>query len=140
MADSSSLWSQVGEQADKLLRLLEDRSFEGQPRDAAIVFMYSRARRLYMAALLLLRAELPEESAIIGRSLFETAMRLRQLAADPTDRDALIVGWLRGSITESEGLLRDARSLGVDPDIEEELERSKERRNLLDAYASPDYA
>ena len=56
--------------------------------------MHWRTRHLYEAALDLLKAGLPEEAGIIGRSLFETAMRLMQLAADPADRDVLIIGWV----------------------------------------------
>ncbi len=105
MVDRSSLWPKVSEHAERLLRLLEERRFEGSPRDAAVLSMYWRTRRLYEAALHLLKAHLPEEAGILGRSLFETAMRLMQLAADPADRDALIIGWVGGSINRREGLI-----------------------------------
>jgi hypothetical protein len=136
MVDRSSLWPKVSEHADRLLRLLEDRRFEGSPRDAAIVSVYWRTRRLYEAAFHLLKAHLPEEAGIIGRSLFETAMRLMQLAADPADRDALIIGWVGDSISGREGLFHTAKSLGLDPDVSEQLALLKEQRKRLDAYAA----
>jgi hypothetical protein len=136
MVDSSSLWPKVSEHADRLLQLLEERRFEESPRDAAILLMYWRTRRLYEAVLLLLKAHLPEEAGIIGRSLFETAMRLMQLAADPADRDVLIIGWVGDSINRREGLLHTARSVGLDSDVSEELAVLKEQRRRLDTHAA----
>ena len=136
MVDSSGLWPKVSEHADRLLGLLEDRKFEGSARDAAVVFMFWRTRRLYEAALHLLKAHLPEQSGIIGRSLFEAAMRLMQLAADPTDRDVLVIGWVGDSIDRRKGLLATAQSLGLDRDVSNELTQLKEQRKGLDAYAA----
>ncbi len=136
MADDTSLWPQVSGHADRLLQLLEDRRFEGQSRDAAVLYMYWRTRRLYEAALVLLKARLPEEAAIIGRSLFETAMRLMQLAADPDDRDVLIIGWVGDSINRREGLFHTAESLGLDPDVQEQLAELRGQRQRLDEYAA----
>jgi hypothetical protein len=132
----SSLWPMVSGHADRLLQLLEDRRFEGQARDVAAIFMYSRTRRLYEAALLLLKAHLPEEAAILGRSLFETAMQLMQLAADAADRDVLIIGWAGDSLNRRESLFHTAKSLGLDPDVSEKLALLKEQRKRLDAYAA----
>jgi Family of unknown function (DUF5677) len=136
MVDSSPLWPKVAEHAERLLRLLEERRFEGPPRDAAIVLMYWRTRRLYEATLLLLKAHLPEEAGILGRSLFETAMRLMQLAADSADRDVLIIGWEADSLNRWEGLVHTAKSVGLDSDVNEELAMLKEQRKLLDRYAA----
>jgi Family of unknown function (DUF5677) len=136
MVDSSSLWPKVSEHADRLLQLLEERVFEGSGRDAAVVSMYWRSRRLYDAALILLKAHLPEEASIIVRSLFESAMRLMQLAADPTDRDLLLIGWVGRSINQREGLMRTAKSVGLDSDIDEYLRHFSEERKRLQAYAA----
>jgi hypothetical protein len=136
MVDSSSLWSSVLEHADKILQLLEERRFEGPPRDAAVSLMYWRTRRLYEAALLLLKAHLPEEAGILGRSLFETAMRLMQLAEDSADRDVLIIGWARDSINRRQGLFHTAQSLGFHFDVSQELAALKEERRRLDRYAA----
>jgi hypothetical protein len=100
-----------------------------------VASMYWRARRLYEAVLILLKAHLPEEAAIIARSLFEAAMRLMQLAADAHDREALIIGWAGGSIDQREGLFRTAKSLGLDEHIDELLNHFAEERKALQKYA-----
>jgi hypothetical protein len=102
MVDRSSLWPKVSEHAERLLRLLEERRFEGFPRDAAVLSMYWRTRRLYEAALHLLKAHLPEEAGILGRSLFETAMRLMQLAAAP-GRQGCPHHWLGRGLNQQKG-------------------------------------
>jgi hypothetical protein len=65
MVDRASLWPKVSEHANRLLHLLENRGFEGPARDAAVVLMFWRTQRLYEAALILLKAHLPEEASII---------------------------------------------------------------------------
>jgi uncharacterized protein DUF5677 len=97
--------------------------------------MLMRSHRLYEAALLLFKAELPEEAAILGRSLFETAMRLRELADEPGERDHLLVGWLRDSVNQRKGLFETAKSLGLDPDVRAYVLGLDEQRNKLDASA-----
>jgi hypothetical protein len=136
MVDRASLWPKVSEHANRLLHLLENRGFEGPARDAAVVLMFWRTQRLYEAALILLKAHLPEEASIIVRSLFESAMRLMQLAADPADRDVLIIGWVGNSINQKEGLMRTAESVGLDSDIDEHLRHFSEERKRLQAYAA----
>jgi Family of unknown function (DUF5677) len=136
MVDGASVWPTVSEHADRLLQLLKEGVFEGSARDAAVASMYWRTRRLYEAALILLKAQLPEEASIIARSLFEAAMRLMQLAADPADRDVLIIGWVGDSIQQREGLFRTAKSVGLASDIDEHLERFSEERRRLQAYAA----
>jgi hypothetical protein len=97
MRDPVAVWADLVGHAERLLHLLDERQFEGHPFRAAVPFMLMRSHRLYEAALLLFKAELPEEAAILGRSLFETAMRLRELADEPGERDHLLVGWFRES-------------------------------------------
>ena len=91
---------------------------------------------IYEAALHLLRANLPEEAGIIDRSLFETALRLMQLAADPADRDVLIIGWVGDSLNRRQGLFHTAKSPGLDPDVSEQLADLAEQRNRLDEFAA----
>lgn len=134
--DRSSLWPQVSEHAHRLLQLLKEGVFEGSASDAAIISMYWRARRLYEAALILLGAHLPEEASIIARSLFESAMRLMQFAADPADRDVLLIGWVGHSINQREGLMQTAKSLGLTSDIDADLGHFSEERKRLQAYAA----
>ena len=51
-----------------------------------IVSMYWRAIRLNDGIIILLKAELPEEAAILARSLIEVSLNLRQLQAEPDFR------------------------------------------------------
>jgi hypothetical protein len=83
----------VQSECDRLLTLLRTSATE-QPHEmpthyAYILGMYWRCVRLFEATLLLLKSELPDEATIVARSLFEESLRLQQLAADETDRDAL---------------------------------------------------
>jgi hypothetical protein len=133
MRDPVALWADLVGHAERLLHLLDERQFEGQPFRAAVPFMLMRSHRLYEAALLLFKAELPEEAAILGRSLFETAMRLRELAAEPGERDHLLVGWLRDSVNQRKGLFETAKSLGLDPDVRAYVLGLDEQRKRLDA-------
>jgi hypothetical protein len=122
--------------AEKILRIVEESVpkgvFDVSPaRNRHIVGMLWRARRLYEGVLLLLKAQLPEESTILARSLFETSLRLQQLAADPENRAALILGWLKGSINEYEGLLKTGKASGLDTDISAALADLEKQRQEL---------
>lgn len=101
---------------------------------AHILGMYWRCVRLFDAALQLLKAELPEEAAIIARSLFEDSLRLQQVAADDVDRDALVLGWANDSISERFGLLQVAKSLGLDDDISVAEGKLNDQRRVLQAF------
>jgi hypothetical protein len=136
MVDRSALWPKTSEHAGSLLQLLDERELEGSARDVVVVSMYWRSRRLYEAVLILLKVHLPEEAGIIARSLFETAMRLMQIAADSDDREALIIGWVGDSINQREGLFRTAKSLGLGGDIDKLLNQFSEERKRLQAYAA----
>ena len=63
-----------------------------------ILGMFWRSLRLYQGALLLLKAELPEEAAFLARSLFEASLRLKQMADEPQQRDRLILHWVNNLI------------------------------------------
>jgi hypothetical protein len=104
--------------------------------EAYILGMFWRCVRLFDGAVLLLRAELPEEAAILARSLFEESLRLQQLAADSENRDALVLGWANASISQKIGLLETAKSIGLDDDIEGELVKLADARKELQAYQS----
>jgi len=134
------VWGEVIAQADKLLQLVADsppkESFEIQPAQAHIAGMFWRSRRLYEGVLILLKAELPEEAAILARSLFEESLRLQQLAAEPENRDGLILGWANNSINQQRGLLHTAKACGLDPDISATLTILEKRRRDLDQYGA----
>src|SRR5436190_14065033 len=100
-------WQLVERECERLLAALRA-SATSEPQEIPthhvyVLGMYWRCVRLFDATLLLLKAELPEEAAIVARSLFEESLRLQQLAADEADRDALILGWANGSIGERLG-------------------------------------
>lgn len=95
---NTDLWAEVLPLAEKIFQLVRDST----PKKLSdvnpavhlhIIGMFWRALRLYGGVLILLKAELPEEAAILARSLFEEALRLQQLAADTKNRNALILGW-----------------------------------------------
>jgi hypothetical protein len=69
--------------------------------------MFWRAVRLYDGVLCLVKAHLPEEAAILARSLFEVSLDLRQLEAEPEHREALVYGWINTSLNEQMGLLQN---------------------------------
>jgi predicted transcriptional regulator len=131
-------WAAVERQAERLLRMVRafapKAEIEVPTHQVYILGMFWRCVRLFDAALLLLKAELPEEAAILSRSLFEESLRLQQLAADPDSRDALVLGWANESISQKVGLLETAKSIGLDDDIESELAKLAESRKQLQAY------
>jgi len=132
-------WSEVLPRAKQLLVTVRDAAPK-QPLEISIAHfyilgMYWRTVRLYEAVLLLLEAQLPEEAAIIARSLFEDSLRLRQLACESDTRDACVVGWAEKSISEKVGLVKEAVSLGLEPDAQRALVALDAERSKLQGYA-----
>jgi hypothetical protein len=87
-----------------------------------ILGMFWRAVRLYEGTLLLL-------------ALFEESLRLRQLSADGSNRDALILGWANTSIDQKIGLMKVAESVGLETDARQILAILDEERTKLQGYA-----
>lgn len=135
-----SPWVEALAHAEKLLQLVKDSAPRGEFPVTAVVHhivgMLRRALRLYDGVLVLLKAELPEEAAILARSLFEVSLRLQQLKAEPHNRNALIFDWVSDSITQQHGLLRVGKSCGLDADIDEVVARLEEQRKENRKYAS----
>jgi Family of unknown function (DUF5677) len=140
MAKENSLWVPVLAHADRLLQLVNESSpkgeFEIPTAYIHIAGMFWRARRLYDGVLLLLKGELPEEAAFLARSLFETSLRLQQLADEAANRNALILGWANRSIDEQRGLLEVGRACGHDTDIGSALASLEEQRQKLHDYGA----
>ena len=116
-----SSWVELLAHAERLLHLVENsppkEEFPVTPSaNIHLVSMFWRARRLYVGVLILLKAELPEEAAILARLLFEVSLYLQELEAEPQDRYALVFGWLNRSINEEYGLLKtcDPLQTGLD--------------------------
>ena len=131
--------NEVARHADDLL-LLVDRSVPEEAVEVPVIHgyiagMFWRARRLYEGVLLLVRAHLPEESAILARSLFDDSMRLQQLEAEPAHRTALVLRWAKDSIAEERGLLMSAVQCGLDTDVSPMLTRLDERLREIGVYA-----
>lgn len=135
-----SLWAEVLPHAERLLHLVRDSApkegFDVSHPNLHIVGMFWRALRLYDGALVLLKAELPEEAAILGRSLFETSMRLQQLRSEPHDRTALILRWLNDSLAHQVGVLEVLKKFALDIDIEGKVALLKEQRKQIRKSAS----
>ena len=136
-----SLWVEVSALAEKLLLLVGDSTPKGEfpvtpSANIHIVGMLWRAYRLYDGVLILLKAELPEEAAILARSLFEVSVRLRQLEAEPHNRNALILSWVNRSIKQQFGLLQVGKAFELDTDIDEAVARLEEHRKQNREYAS----
>ena len=94
--------------AENIHNIIRERTpkvFDIRPVDQHMIGMFWRAVRLYDAVLILLKNQLPEEAAILARSLFEVSLHLQQLDAEPREKDALIFGWINRSLTEQMGLL-----------------------------------
>jgi hypothetical protein len=97
--------------------------------------MFWRSRRLLEAALILVSGRLPTESMIISRSLWETALRLAELASLDTDqaRWSKLLGWELQELERSEGLLRQGELIKRDRETIEE--RFAKRRKAVHEHA-----
>jgi hypothetical protein len=134
-----SLWGEVLPHAEKLLQLVRDTPKEGfdvSHPNLHIVGLFWHALRLYDGTLILLKAELPEEAAILGRSLFETSMRLQQLRSEPHNRTALILRWLNDSLAHQMGALEAMKKVALDIDIDGKVALLKEQRKQIRQSAS----
>lgn len=69
---------------------------------------------------------MPEEAAILARSLIEVSLHLRQLQAEPENRTSLVYGWINSSITEQEGILRHCVKNEAVASAEETLKRRRQ--------------
>jgi hypothetical protein len=132
-------WSQVLDQAQQLLASVH----AAKPKTATkiptahghILGMFWRSVRLFDGILLLLQGELPEEAAILARPLFEESLRLQQLGADSTEREALILKWANDSIQEKKGLVEVAKSVGLEANPVALLSRLDDEQRKLQGYA-----
>jgi hypothetical protein len=131
-----SPWAEVLPLAEKILRLVDDNAPQGELNVSPgfyshMLIMFVRAHRLYEGVLVLLKAELPEGSMFLARSLFEDSLCLQQLAAEPKNRDALILNFVNSSIDEYKSLMNAGITTGLDTDITTVLaELKKQRRDV----------
>jgi hypothetical protein len=122
-------WAEVLAYAEAIYKHVTESTpsrFEVAPVTVRIIMMFWRAVRLYDAVIILLKAQMPEEAAILARSLIEVSLHLRQLEAEPENRASLVYGWLNGSITEQEGLLKHCEKNEAVTKGEEMLKRRRQ--------------
>lgn len=101
-----------------------------------VLGMFWRSRRLLRGVIALLESGLPEEALIIGRSLFEDSLRLRQLAEEPENRGALTMGWVIASLEKKKGLIRAAHKAGLEMSPETVLDALQSEQVELQKYCS----
>ena len=122
------------ENVHNIIRERTPKVFDIRPVDQHMIGMFWRAVRLYDGVLILLKNQLPEEAAILARSLFEDSLHLQQLDAEPREKDALIFGWINRSLTEQMGLLHHCEpSESVDNGLTYLQGREKENRKAATA-------
>jgi hypothetical protein len=140
MSQVNSLWHRIEPLADQLLGLVRSTAstapVEIPTHLGFVLSMFWRCLRLYDGILVLLKSELPEESAFLARSLFEDSLRLKQLQEEPEARIALVLGWVNRSLNEKRGLMQMAKSIGLDEDIAGALAAIENDRAKLLRYAA----
>jgi hypothetical protein len=107
------------------------------PHDSVVSHIFWRSIRLYEGICLLLPRGLPEEAMILGRALFEDAMKLTEIAECGEKRAALLLSWENDSLNEKIGLREVAVALGLPPpwgDIKEANLYRKQLANYLRAH------
>ncbi len=85
------------------------------PHDSVVSHMFLRSVRLYDGICILLNGALPEEAMILGRALFEDALKLTEVADSRDSRAALLLWWENNSLNEKIDLQKVAKALGLDP-------------------------
>ncbi len=136
--EGESPWVALLARAERLLHLVENSPREGEfpitpSANIHIVSLFWRARGLYAGTLILLKAELPEEAAILARKLFEVSLYLQELEAEPQNRYALVFGWVNRSINEECGLLN---TCAPQPGLDEAYATLEKRREENSKNAS----
>jgi len=122
-------WAEVLAHAEAIYKYVTESTpsrFEVPPVTVRIIMMFWRAVRLYDAVIILLQAQMPEEAAILARSLIDVSLQLRQLQAEPENRTSLVFGWINGSITEQEGILKHCVRNEAVAKAEETLRRRRQ--------------
>jgi hypothetical protein len=104
--------------------------FEGSPVEVEILSWFSRVRGLFSSVRLLVARGHPDEALILGRSIFETSLRLEQLASvEEAERERLVLGSINKSIDDAIGLfVHEARSLQPGEELSDEGVQELEKR------------
>jgi hypothetical protein len=99
-----------------------------------VVAVFDRCRGLFGAVRLLALRGLEQEALILTRPMFTDALMLLEVASvDETRRIELVIGYALATLTDFEGILREASTRG--DDVEEELAAVAKRRASLKEYA-----
>lgn len=121
-------------EAVRLLDGLPTRADGAAELDLVVAAMYRRTQRLYRATVLLIEHDLLEEAFIVARPLFTESLWLGELARAGSRRANLILGWLRASTTELEGMLLEGERASM-TDPSGRLDAMRERQRLLERLA-----
>ena len=103
---------------------------------APIITLFWRSFSLQSAILILLKSAHAEEGFALSRSLFDDALMLHELSVSGDGLCEYILEWNRHSVTEQEGLMKEARRLNFPGDHEAELTRLAGERRKLEEFAS----
>jgi len=119
---------------DVVRQVLRTVAPEQSTHDAIALQLHARTVRVFEAVCILLTQNLPEEALFLGRSLFEDALRLEEIAESGDARAELLLGWANDSISEKIGLIRAAVVAGLEPDSTTMLANLERDRKQLSAY------
>lgn len=105
----------------------------GSAADIFVGHEFTRASRLFRAALVLLEKDMPAEALVLARPIVETLLRLRQVVeADVKGREAIALGWEYEGTKRIEWLGENASRLGLPP--EEWMEHRDRIRQQIRLY------
>jgi len=92
--------------------------FDTTPTLGDALAMYTRCRSLFAAIRLLVERGYPEESVILGRSVFETSLQLEYLAGqDGPGRESLLIQRRIDGAKQTEDLIDQRLHLGLGPGL-----------------------
>jgi Family of unknown function (DUF5677) len=134
MAPTSELATSILEKARLVANEVTIPPIPTLPHDSVVSHMFWRSIRLYDGICSLLQRALPEEAMMLGRALFEEALRLTEIAESGDARAALLLWWEYKSLKEKIGLHEVAKALGLDSPWGDIRAATKSYRELLAKY------
>ncbi len=139
LENQTNIWEYVKERIQRIeeeIRAAHPReAFEVTPVDGLILGMYWRCVSLYRGVLVLLNNNQPEESLMLGRSLFAESLRLMELAEAGPDRAAFVLQYATESLNRMKGLFAyDAQRFGLTEDTSDVLAHVEQQLKALNNY------
>jgi hypothetical protein len=99
--------------------------FESTLADFLVFSIYSRARSTFQGAVTLIKQNLPEEALVLSLSLFDDAIKLKELAENLDEKNALLLGMVNQDLKDKKRILRRAARSLEDEDIKEGIKKAK---------------